>query len=264
VRLTRAQFEQAAAKEESQLRVSRLQRMSYQELQALLCGDPVKAAVWIRSAAEHGIPAAQLRFGRVLLEGRGIPRDERAALSWFRRAAEQGDAEAQNMVGRCHENGWGVPVDWALAAWYFRRSAEAGHDWGQYNLANTLFDGRGVLRDLPQALYWFACAALQGHARAMSLVGRCLEEGWGCLMSREDAVYWYRRSAQSGYFRGQLNYALALAEQGEEVAAAHWFWKAATGGNCAIRRVILGALATASAPALVEVARRVRELAQSD
>lgn len=262
--LTRVQFDRAAAQEDSQVRVGRLQRMSYHELQALLRGDPAEAAVWVRSAAEHGIPAAQLRFGRMLLEGRGVPRDDQAALAWFTRAAEQGDAEAMNMVGRCHENGWGTEVDVSRAAPCYRRSAEGGHDWGQYNLGNLLLAGVGVAQDLPQALHWFACAALKGHGRAMNLVGRCLEEGWGCRRSREDALYWYRRSAEAGYFRGQLNHALALAEQGECAAAARWLWKAATGGDSHFRQRVLGTLSKTTDPALIEVAARIKQLKPSD
>ncbi|HVW69182.1 MAG TPA: tetratricopeptide repeat protein, partial [Steroidobacteraceae bacterium] len=104
--LTPEQFERAAAMEAHQDRLAQLQRMSYRELRVLLTGDPVEAASWIRSAAEYGVPAAQLRLGRMLLEGHGVDRDEAAALRWFLRAADRKDAEAMNMVGRCYENGW--------------------------------------------------------------------------------------------------------------------------------------------------------------
>jgi uncharacterized protein len=258
-RLTEAQFQQAAARQESLERVQQLQRMSPRELRALLSGDPATAALWVRSAAEQGLAAAQLRLGRMLLAGRGVARDAALALAWFRRAAAQGDAQAMNMVGRCHENGWGTQVAWVPAAACYRRSAAAGHDWGQYNFGNMLFDGRGVEQDLPRALYWLSCAALQGHGRAMNLVGRCLEEGWGAPRSRQEAVYWYRRSAHSGYFRGQLNHALALAEQGEPAAAAEWFWKAAAGGDSRFGQLVLRALAGATHPALLEVAARIGE-----
>lgn len=246
--------------EARQLRLSRLLRMTHRELEVLLTGDPAEAAEWVLSAAEHGIAAAQLRLGRMLLEGTGVARDEKAALAWFSRAARGGNAEALNMVGRCHENGWGTPADLALAASHYRSSALGRHAWGEYNLGNMLFDGRGVARDLPQALYWYLRAARQGHGRAMNLLGRCLEEGWGCSRSLNDAAYWYRRSAESGYFRGQLNHALVLAQRGLEAPAAEWFWKAATVGNDEIRRSIAGVLAAATGPALMEVGARVRAM----
>jgi uncharacterized protein len=258
--LTRAQFERAAAMEENQHRLTRLARMSYGSLHALLAGDPVEAAAWVRCAAECGVAAAQLRLGRMLLDGSGLGPDARAAFGWFARAAAQGDAEAMNMVGRCHESGWGVPVDLEAAAASYRASAEAGHDWGQYNLGNLLFDGRGIALDRPQALRWFLLAASQGHGRAMNLVARCLEEGWGCSRSAEDAAYWYYQSARSGYFRGQFNYAVLLAERGLTEAAADWFLKAAAGGGAQMRQVIASALAGAAHPALQQARARVLEL----
>ncbi len=258
--LTAEQFARAAALETQQLRVTRMFTMNDRDLRALLTGDPAEAAEWVSSAAEHGIPAAQVRLGRMLLEGQGLERNAEAAYAWFSRAASQGSAEAMNMVGRCHENGWGVPLDLAAAASHYRSSALGHHAWGEYNFGNMLFDGRGVARDLPQALHWYLRAARQGHGRAMNLLGRCLEEGWGCPRSSADAAYWYRRSAESGYFRGELNYALVLAERGCAALAAGWFHKAAAAGNDDIRRAILRILATASDPALIEVAARVRAL----
>ncbi len=250
--------------EENQQRLTRLSRMSYGALHALLTGDPVEAAAWVRCAAECGVAPAQLRLGRMLLDGSGVERHERAAFGWFARAASQGDAEAMNMVGRCHENGWGVPFDLECSAASYLASAEGNHDWGQYNFGNLLFDGRGVARDRPQALRWFLQAASQGHGRAMNMVARCLEEGWGCGRSMEDAAYWYYRSARSGYFRGQYNHAVLLAERGFPEAAAEWFWRAAAGGNTEMRRAVVAALTSAAHPAPRRVRERVLKLYEEE
>jgi len=251
--LTPEQFERAAAFEAHQQRLLQLQRMSYRELQQLLTGDPAEAALWVRSAAEYGVPAAQLRLGRMLLEGNGVERDERAAFTWFMRAADGGDADAMNMAGRCHENGWGVPADLRKAADLYRSSAEAGHDWGEYNFGNMLFDGRGVAQDRTEALQWYLRAAQRGHGRAMNLAARCFEEGWGCARSPAEAAEWYRRSAGSGYFRAQFNYGVLLAERGDGAGAAAWFSKALAGGDAGIQQAILGVLAKARDPALAEL-----------
>lgn len=236
--LSQTQFERAADLAEHQERLARLSRMSSGQLRALFSADASETAHWVRSAAESGIAAAQLTLGRLLLEGRGLARDERAAFSWFARAAGQGDAEAMNMLGRCHELGWGSTIDLAQAAHWYRASALRGHDWGQYNLANLLFDGRGVPQELGAAFSWYLTAANQGHARAMNLLGRCLEEGWGCRRSPQEAIEWYRRGAEAGYFRAQYNYALELLGQGEAELAASWLWRAAHDGDGNIRSAI--------------------------
>ena len=258
--LTPEQFARAAAFEGHQERLIRLQRMSYRELQVLLTGDPAEAALWVRSAAEYGVPAAQLRYGRMLLEGNGVDRDERAAFLWFTRAGDRGDDEALNMVGRCYENGWGTPVDFAQAVVHYRRSAEGGHAWGEYNLGNLLFDGRGVPQDLEKALQWYLRAAARGHGRAMNLAARCFEEGWGCTRSSTEAVQWYRRSAETGYFRAQFNYAVLLVEGGAAEAAAEWFTKAAASGDAGVLRAIEKLLAASSHPALQGVLERLERL----
>ena len=258
--LTREQFAQAYGAEQSQLRMQQLQRLSYRELQELLTGEPTAAAVWIRSAADCGLAAAQLRLGRMLLEGTGVPVDAQAALNWFVRAAAQDNAEAMNMVGRCLENGWGTPRDLVRAAEHYRSSAERGYDWGEYNFGNLLFDGRGVPRDRRLAVYWYRRAARQHHGRAMNLLGRCLEEGWGCAPDQVAAALWYERSAETGYFRGQFNYAAVLAQYGQAAAAASWYLKAADGGDRAIRGAIVTALRNAVDPALCAVRVRVAAL----
>ena len=258
--LTAAQFAQAQAAEERQLRMARLRCLSYRQLQELLTQDPAQAAVWVRSAAECGLAAAQLRLGRMLLEGTGIHTDAALALRWFERAAAAGDAEAMNMVGRCYENGWGTGPDPMRAAEHYLLSAQRGHDWGEYNFGNMLFDGRGVACDRGRALEWYRRAARRGHGRAMNLLGRCLEEGWGCDADRASAQLWYERSAATGYFRGQFNYAAVLAQHGHAAAAAGWYLKAASGGDQAIRRSIARALSNATDPELCSARARVAEL----
>jgi TPR repeat protein len=258
--LSRQLFARAEAAEASHLRMVRLQRMNHYELRALLAGDPAEAALWVTSAAEYGLLAAQLRLGRMLLEGQGVSKNPALALLWFTRAAERRDAEAMNMVGRCYDNGWGVASDLKIAARWYKMSAERGHDWGQYNFGNVLFDGRGAAADLPQALLWYWYAARQGHARAMNLLARCCEEGWGCPRDDPQAFEWYRRSAQAGYFRAQYNYAASLADRGLVREAADWFWTAASSGEDKIRRAIAHRLAGAYDPALKAVRARVVKL----
>ncbi len=227
-----------AAVEDRAARVSRLNSMTAAQLSATLSGDPAKAEPWVRAAAASGITQAQVRLGRMLLAGEGVPKDQAAALRRFEHAAKAGDADAMNMAGRCHENGWGVPADDAQAAGWYRRSADAGHDWGEYNYAHMLFDGRGVVQDQTAAFAWYLKAANRGHARAMNLIGRCLEAGWGVAVDPLAADRWYERSARAGYFRAQYNYALALFSRGQIDEGRTWLRQAFEGGDNAIRQRI--------------------------
>ena len=243
----------AARAEDSLRRVSRLAEMSASQLSAVL-RDPGRAAPWVRAAAIHGVTEAQLRLGRMLLEGEGVEKDAPAALRWFGRAAKAGDGEAMNMVGRCHENGWGAPPDDHEACAWYRRSAEAGHDWGEYNYAHMLFDGRGVALDRMEALTWYRRAAERGHARAMNLVGRCLEVGWGADPDPTAAEVWYERSARAGYYRAQYNHALTLLKRGLARDAEGWLARAYEGGDAAMRAQIEALRLRAAQPSATSTA----------
>ncbi len=237
-------------------RVAALTMMSPAQLAALFSGDPGDAAPWVEAAAACGIAEAQLRLGRMLLEGQGVAKDERAAFACFLYAAASGDREAQNMLGRCHENGWGTARDMRRAAEHYRSAAEAGLDWAQYNLGHLLLDGTGVARDVREAFAWYRRAADQGHVRAMNLVARCYEEGWGVMRDRAAARAWYRRSAQGGYFRGAYNYATILAAEGCTAGAVRWFGRAAADAPPPTRANILRALSRRRDPAFRTIVER--------
>src|SRR5713101_7145445 len=50
------------------------------------------AFMWIRSAADQGLPEAQSDLGLLYGKGYGVTRDEREAVEWFRKAAEHGSS----------------------------------------------------------------------------------------------------------------------------------------------------------------------------
>src|ERR1700759_2703398 len=144
-----------AAQPSDAWRVAALSMMSPAELRALLSGDASDAAAWVEAAAACGVPEAQVRLGRMLLEGQGVAQDTRAAFACFLCAAEGGDPDGQNMLGRCYENGWGTAPDLARAAAAYRLAAESGLAWAQYNLGHLLLDGLGVVRDHNAAFLWY-------------------------------------------------------------------------------------------------------------
>jgi uncharacterized protein len=205
-------------------RLAALSTMGKDELHTLFTGE--RAAPWVMSAANAGLPDAQMRLGRMYLSGEGVAKDAAAGFSWFARAAETGSAEAHNMLGRCYEGGWGVEQSHVRAARHYAVAAEAGDAWAQYNLGHLYLDGLGVTRDFARAFQLYSAASAQGHVRAMNLVARCYEQGWGVTRDLTLARAWYRKSAEDGYFRGAYNYATMLVAEGCLAGAALWFEKA--------------------------------------
>jgi len=231
---------------------------SAEQLHAAFSGPPEEAARWIAAAARAGMTRAQLLYGQILLEGRGVPEDRAAALGWFQVAAGAGDLEALNMTGRCHELGWGTPRDLPRAAAIYREAAEKGLDWAQYNLATLLARGEGVPQDRAAAMRWFRRAAAQGHSKSLTVLGRFLEEGWEGAPDREAAFALYARAAEAGDFRAQFNMGtLALAE-GREAEALAWFRRAAAHGSPGFLADMAERLAARPEPALRDLAAALR------
>ncbi len=110
-----------------------LAQLSPRELSAAFDGeDP---SDWLHAAMAGGTAETQIRLGRMLLAGEGLPTDHRAAFACFISAAATGNAEAQNLLGRCHDNGWGTKPDREAARRCYRAAAEGGDYRGAHNHA---------------------------------------------------------------------------------------------------------------------------------
>lgn len=126
------------------------------------------AADWYRKAAEAGVVQAQSNYGLALMQGKGVPRDEKAAVDWFVRAADQGDPDVQNWLGLCYQDGrCGVLIDDAEAARWYMRAADSGDADAQAELGAMYKEGRGVEKDDEKALDYFMTAADAGSQAAL-------------------------------------------------------------------------------------------------
>ncbi|MGN1030735.1 MAG: tetratricopeptide repeat protein [Butyricicoccaceae bacterium] len=102
------------------------------------------------SRAAAGDAEAMYELGWRYRDGRELPKDYVRAAGWLRRAAEQGHAKAMCSLGVCYEYGMGVPRDPAEAdAWYLR-AAQAGDADAQLRFAEIAVEQR----DREQAMYW--------------------------------------------------------------------------------------------------------------
>jgi hypothetical protein len=200
-----------------EISVTRLRRLTAEDWAGILAGEPREVARWVEAAARHGFKAAQVIWGQMLLDGRGVERDLSAAFYCFGRAAALGSPDGINMVGRCHELGWGVAVDHPEAARHYLQAAVKGSDWGAYNLACMLLYGDGIAHDRAGALRWFLRSAAAGNAKAMGMIGRFHEEGWNVPADRDAASSWYRKAAEARDCWGAYNLARLLPpEQAQE------------------------------------------------
>ncbi len=235
---------------------SALKGMSADDLRARLSAAPEQSLALVRAAAHNGIKSAQVVFGQMLLDGRGVARDPEGAYRWFVIAADAGSLDGVNMVGRCHEKGWGVPRDLSEAERRYRAAAERGHAWAQFNLGSLLVNAEDFAADPGRALHWFVRAARQGHPKAMAMVGRFLDQGWGRPPDPAAARRWYRRAALGGDYRGQFDYARTRYEDGAREEALAWFARCIENAVPDFCRLAAEGLRASGDPALSTLAER--------
>jgi hypothetical protein len=131
--------------------------------------DKVKAAMWLRHAAEQDYDMAQNVLG-LLLYTMGL-RDRQylpEAAKWYRKLAEQGSFLHQVEFGKMYEQGVGVLQDYAEAAKWYRKAAKLGLADAQARLGIMYEIGHGIPQDYVLAHMWFNLAAAQmspGKAR---------------------------------------------------------------------------------------------------
>jgi TPR repeat protein len=159
----------------------------------------------LQTRAERGDASAQVSLGIAYESGRGIAKDEAAAVQWFRKAAEQGNAAGQMHLARMYQQGrGGLPRDDVQAASWYRKAAQQGDATAEMSLAVMYNEGRGGLaKDAAQAVYWTRKAAEQGDPQAEANLGLFYFHGLGGLPKDEtQALRWWHKAADQGNAAG--------------------------------------------------------------
>lgn len=120
-------------------------------------------------AGDKGDLTALYLAGEMQLQGRGAPKDAKAALKLMRRAAEGGHVAAMSALGAIYAYGQDVPADYEQALRWLRPAAEADDMHAQNNLATLLYFGLGTEKDIVSALYWARRAAGKNLVAAVKL-----------------------------------------------------------------------------------------------
>ncbi len=135
-----------------------------------LCGSVDKSFSFLEQAAANPEnDFAQLQLGLALLHGKGIEKNEPAAVDLFERASTTG-----NILGKT-------------------------------NLGICFLEGRGTIRNHSKAFKYFSDAASQGGYEAKFNLGLCYLQGWGCIVSVEKAIELWKEVAVQGHVKANLH-----------------------------------------------------------
>ena len=95
--------------------------------------DTVKAAYWIKKAADQKLPAAMYNYGIMLFNGVGVRWNPFEAFKYFKQAANAGMAQAQYIVGILYTDNLLVKRNYNYAYYWLEKSAG-----GDYKPAKSL------------------------------------------------------------------------------------------------------------------------------
>lgn len=165
---------------------------------AALSEPSVILPVGIKQAADRGDPVALYELAVRTAEGRGVPRDLKAAAAMFTKAAEKGSAPAQYRIGNAYERGIGITRDIEQAKSWYRRAAMGGNVRAMHNLAVLLADGGGAKPDYAGAVEWFSRAAEHGVRDSQFNLAVLYARGLGASQDLLRAYHWLGIAALQG------------------------------------------------------------------
>lgn len=125
----------------------------------------------VRTRAEAGDAEAQWNLGMMLLNGRGVARDETQAFTWVKRAADAGYENGMISTAVMLAMGQGTAKDEAQARDWYRRAAEthrSAHALRGY--AGMLIMGQGGPQDAERGLAYLELAGEGGDENALRIL----------------------------------------------------------------------------------------------
>lgn len=198
-------------------------------------------------SANDGDAMAQFEWGKELMRGELVRKDEKEALRWFCAAAQQGHAEAQFRAGYALFFGIGCEADEDDAAHWMVKSAEQEVPNAQFFVGlMSLAAICGWPQDVEAARQWMTLAAQKGYAPAENMLAALAEDApmpvahWRHFIDEQRAAYqgdapnlfnsgmeayfrrseaddaiavsFFRRAAELGHAKAQMMLGVALRE----------------------------------------------------
>ena len=157
-----------------------------------------------RTAAEQGHLPAALRYGALLVEGRGVRKDRAEGERFLHHAADNGYPEAAMTLGdlsaatAMSSRGDAAQAAAANAIAWYTTAANSGVALAQFKLANAMFSGAGLDRDFAKAEQWYVRAARQGLADAQYVLGIWKTGGVASPKDPVDGYMWLLLAERQG------------------------------------------------------------------
>lgn len=156
--------------------------------------DEIAAVAHWRVAAEADIAEAQFRLGRVLARR---PDSSKEGIDWLRRAVREGQRggvpQAATALGAIYMKGINVPADAAEAAKWYELGATGGDPLAQLVFSQMLMLGDPVPRDEQRGMAMLRMAAGQDYPQAIALLINLLRNAPDAAAHEKEADAWSSR-----------------------------------------------------------------------
>lgn len=118
-------------------------------------------------------------YGRVLIDGDGVHKNEREGLRLIKYSCDHGNPRGIVAYGYCLFYGiWDLKVDKIQASRYFKMGADYGFHMGMNNYAFDLRDGIGTNRNINESIRYFKMAIEEGSILSARNLGIMLCKGF--------------------------------------------------------------------------------------
>ncbi|NAX46104.1 hypothetical protein CAG70_03695 [Photobacterium halotolerans] len=178
--------------------------------------DSQQAELWVKKAADSGLPQAQSDYGKLLFMGgkyeAGLEYLSQAKKSGNKEAsdfillyesqipyllkAEKGNSQAMLQLGWIHRKN----NDFITAFNWFKKSADKGNTDAHFYLGYAYDVGQGTTLDDVKAINHYKVAAEKGgDPTAMFNLGILYRDGEGTVIDKVTAFKWFEKSASTGH-----------------------------------------------------------------
>ena len=166
----------------------------------------------LKAQADQGDAAAQLEYGRCLVQGDGVDQDIPEGVRYCKKAADAGNTAAQVFYARLLDEGDGIARNTSEAARYFKMAMDKGDAdaaW-EYGLLRKYSEGKD--RDFEEALRSLKIADEKGNSHAHSAYKRFFRDVGNLHLNQAEATAFFELARKNSHWEGVADYGMALRD----------------------------------------------------
>lgn len=149
----------------------------------------------LKEKAEQGHPEAQYALGWMYQLGKGVGKNNDAAILWYGKAAQKGHVSSQNNLCAAYLE----TKKFSDAFSWCEKAANQQHPRSQFLLAMMYVNGQGVTKDPVRSALWLTKSAEQGYAASEYKLGLFYRNGVGVKSDLAEAKKYLARAAGKKY-----------------------------------------------------------------